>query len=215
MKKYFVAGLLIWLPLAITFWVLHFLITSMDQTLLLLPEAWRPSAWLGFNPPGAGVFIALLTIFLTGVAATNYVGHKLLQLWEAIVARIPVVKSIYSSVKQISDTLLKSEGEAFRKVVLVRFPHADSWMIAFQTAMPGPDVTESLQGHLQEECIGVYVPTTPNPTSGYYLLMRRSDVIELSMSVDVALKYIISMGAVSGDLRVRGAVKPPVDAPAP
>lgn len=199
MKRYFVTGLLIWIPLAITFWVLRLLITSMDQTLLLLPENFRPSAWLGFDPPGAGVVIALLVVLTTGVFATNYFGLKLVNIWEAILARIPVVKSIYYSVKQISDTLLKSDGDAFRKVVLVRFPHQDSWMLAFQTAMPGKDVTEQLNDRMGDECIGVYVPTTPNPTSGYYLLMRRSDVIELSMSVDVALKYIISMGAVSAD----------------
>ncbi len=190
MKRYFITGLLIWVPLGITVWVLDLLIGTMDQSLLLLPLSLRPDSWLGFHLPGLGAILTLLVIFLTGLFAANILGQRLVRFWEGLLGRIPVVKSIYSSVKQVSDTLFSGTGEAFRKVLLVRFPHQDSWMLAFQTAFPGKVVAAQLEG----DYVGVYVPTTPNPTSGYYLLMRKSDVIELDMSVDVALKYIVSMG---------------------
>lgn len=190
MKRYFITGLLIWVPLGITVWVLDLLIGTMDQSLLLLPPSLRPDSWLGFHMPGLGAILTLLVIFLTGLFAANIIGQRLVQFWEGLLGRIPVVKSIYNSVKQVSDTLFSGSGEAFRKVLLVRFPHQGSWMLAFQTAFPGGAVAAQLEG----EYVGVYVPTTPNPTSGYYLLMPKSDVIELDMSVDVALKYIVSMG---------------------
>ncbi|MBY0577460.1 MAG: DUF502 domain-containing protein [Burkholderiales bacterium] len=192
MKRYFVTGLLIWVPLGITLWVLSLLIGTMDQTLLLLPESVRPRAILGFNIPGFGVILTLLVVFLTGFLTANIIGQRLLMFWEGLLSRIPVVKSIYYSVKQVSDTLFSSSGEAFRKALLVQFPREGSWTVAFLTGQPGGDVAN----HLQGEYVSVYVPTTPNPTSGFFLMMPRKDVIELDMSVDDALKYIISIGVV-------------------
>lgn len=193
MKRYFVTGLLIWVPLGITVWVLKLLIGTMDQSLLLLPQSLRPETWLGVYVPGLGVILTLLVIFLTGLVTANIIGQRLIRFWEGLLGRIPVVKSIYYSVKQVSDTLFSSNGEAFRKALLVPYPHPGSWTIAFQTGQPGGDVAN----HLQGEYVSVYVPTTPNPTSGFFLMMPRSDVIELDMSVDEALKYIISMGVVA------------------
>jgi uncharacterized membrane protein len=193
MRKYFITGLLIWVPLAITLWVLNLIIGTMDQSLLLLPEAWRPASWIGFNIIGAGTILTLIIVFVTGLAAHNFIGRQVVAIWEAVLTRIPVVKSIYSSVKQVSDTLFSSSGNAFRKAVLVQYPRHGSWTIAFLTGVPGGEVAK----HLQDEFISVYVPTTPNPTSGFFLMMPRSDVIELDMSVDEALKYIVSMGVVA------------------
>ena len=165
----------------------------MDQSLLLLPVAWRPEAQLGRTIPGIGAILTLLIILTTGVIATNFFGKRLLILWEAMLARVPVVKSIYSSVKQVSDTLFSDSGNAFRKALLVQYPRQGSWTIAFMTGYPGGDVAN----HLKGDYVSVYVPTTPNPTSGFFLMMHQSDVIELHMSVDEALKYIISMGVVA------------------
>lgn len=192
MKRYFITGLLIWVPLGITLWVLQLLIGTMDQTLLLLPEGLRPRAIFGFNIPGFGVILTLLVVFLTGLFTTNIIGQRLLMFWEGLLSRIPVVKSIYYSVKQVSDTLFSSSGEAFRKALLVQYPREGSWTVAFLTGQPGGDVAN----HLKGDYVSVYVPTTPNPTSGFFLIMPRKDVIELDMSVDDALKYIISIGVV-------------------
>ncbi len=193
MKKYFITGLLVLVPLFITVWVLSFLIHTMDQSLLLLPEAWQPKKLFGFNVPGLGALLTLGIIFGAGLVATNIFGQHLIELWESLLARVPVVKTIYSSVKQVSDTLFSNTGNAFRKAVLVQYPRDGSWTIAFITGIPGGDVKE----HLFGDFISVYVPTTPNPTSGFFLMMPREDVIELDMSVDDALKYIISMGTVT------------------
>jgi uncharacterized membrane protein len=193
MRKYFVTGLLILVPLAITLWVLNLIIGTMDQSLLLLPERWRPEALIGFHVPGLGTILTLLVVFLTGLGTRNFIGKQVVYLWESLLVRIPVVKTIYSSVKQVSDTLFSSSGNAFRKALLVQYPRQGSWTIAFLTGVPGGDV----KNHLQGDYISVYVPTTPNPTSGFFLMMRRADTIELDMSVDEALKYIVSMGVVS------------------
>ncbi len=192
MKRYLIAGLLVWVPLGITIWVLHFLLSTLDQTLLVLPEAMRPDHWLGFHIPGLGVLLAFAILLVTGVVAANILGQRLIRLWEAILGRIPFVKSIYSSVKQVSDTLLSDTGNAFRKALLVEFPHQDAWSIAFLTGTPAPAVAS----HLTEEYVSVYVPTTPNPTSGYFIMVPRSRVRELDMTVDEALKYVVSMGVV-------------------
>lgn len=197
MKKYFITGLLIWVPLAITAWVLALIVRTMDQTLLLLPDALNPERLLGFYIPGIGVIATLLVVFLTGLVTANIIGQRLLRFWEGVLSRIPVVKSVYYSVKQVSDTLFSSSGEAFRKALLVQYPRQGIWTIAFQTGQPGGDVVN----HLPADCISVYVPTTPNPTSGFFLMLPRKDVIELDMSVDEALKYIISMGVVAPPLR--------------
>jgi uncharacterized membrane protein len=192
MKKYFITGLLIWIPLVITIWVLKLVVDVLDQSLLLLPVGWQTENWLGFHIPGLGTLLTLLIIFVTGVFATNFFGAQLVELWHEILHRIPVVNSIYSSVKQISDTLFSSSGQAFRKALLVQWPSPGMWTIGFLTGTPGGGVAE----HLPPDCLAVYVPTTPNPTGGYFVIVARKDAIELDMSVDQALKYIISMGVV-------------------
>jgi uncharacterized membrane protein len=192
-KRYLIAGLLVWVPLGITLWVLLFLLTSLDQILLVLPESARPRAVFGFDIPGLGVVVFFGILFLTGVVAANFVGARFIGAWEAMLSRIPFVKSIYSSVKQVSDTLLSDKGYAFRKTLLVEFPRPGSWTIAFLTGTPSSLVTP----HLNGDHVSVYVPTTPNPTGGYFLMLPRSQVRELDMTVDEALKYIISMGVVA------------------
>ena len=192
MKRYLIAGLIVWVPLVITIWVLHLLVSSLDQTLLLVPEAWRPEQLIGFAIPGLGVLLAAAIVVITGVVAANFAGQRLIQLWENIVGRIPFVKSIYSSVKQVSDTLLSDSGNAFRKALLVEFPHDGAWTIAFLTGTPAPSVA----AHLSGEHVSVYVPTTPNPTSGYFIIVPKARTRELDMSIEEALKYVVSMGVV-------------------
>lgn len=192
MKKYLITGLLIWIPLVITLWVLKLIVDALDQSLLLLPEAFRTEHWLGIHIPGLGAILTIAIVFGTGVFARNFFGAQLIELWHDVLTRIPVVNSIYSSVKQISDTLFSSSGQAFRKALLVQWPHPGAWTIAFLTGTPGRDV----QKYIPVDCVSVYVPTTPNPTSGFFVIVARKDVVELDMSVDQALKYIISMGVV-------------------
>ena len=192
-KRYFITGLLIWVPLSITFWVLSLIVGTLDQSLQLLPEAIHPQRLVGFAIPGAGAVLTLAMIFLTGLLAANFIGQKLVSWWEKLLARIPVVNSVYNSVKQVSDTIFSPNGNAFRKAILVNYPHQESWTIAFLTGQPGGDVVN----HLSGEYVSVYVPTTPNPTSGFFLMMPANKVVELDMTVDEALKYIISMGVVA------------------
>ncbi|MCK9380808.1 MAG: DUF502 domain-containing protein [Sulfuritalea sp.] len=197
MKKYFITGLLIWIPLVITVWVLSLIVRSMDQSLLLLPQAIQPEHLLGIYIPGVGALLTLLVVFVTGLVTTNIVGQKLVRFWERVLARIPVVKSIYYSVKQVSDTLFSGSGVAFRKVLLVRYPHPEAWSVAFQTGHPARDVADMLP----EEHVGVFIPTTPSPVNGFFFFVRRKDVIELDMNVDEALKYIVSMGVAAPPMR--------------
>ena len=192
MKKSLITGLLIWIPLVITLWVLKLVVDALDQSLLLLPEGARTENWLGIHIPGLGAILTIAIVFATGIFAQNFFGARLVQLWHEVLHRIPVVNSIYSSVKQISDTLFSSSGQAFRKALLVQWPHPGMWTIAFLTGTPGGGVL----AHLPTDCVSVYVPTTPNPTGGYFVIVPRKDVIELDMTVDQALKYIISMGVV-------------------
>ena len=189
MRKYFITGLLVLVPLAITLWVLNLVIGTLDQSLLLVPQQWQPRTHI----PGLGAIITLVVVFLTGLLANNLVGNYVVRLWERLLHRIPVVNSIYGSVKQVSDTLFSSSGNAFRKAVLIPYPHENSYTIAFLTGVPGGDV----KNHLVGDYVSVYVPTTPNPTSGFFLMLKRSRVVELDMSVDAALKYIVSMGVVA------------------
>lgn len=192
-RGYLVAGLLIWLPLGITLWVLSLIIGSLDQTLNLLPHEWQPEQLFGFSIPGLGVVFAFLMLLGTGMLAANVLGQRLVDFWHGLMSRTPFVKSIYSSVKQVSDTLLSDSGQAFKKALLVRWPHQDSWTVAFQTGSPAPQVVAQMG---DEEHVSVYVPTTPNPTSGYFIMVPKRDTRELAMSVDDALKYVISMGVV-------------------
>jgi len=192
-KRYFITGLLIWVPLVITGWVLSLIVNTLDQSLRLLPESIHPQNLFGFAIPGAGAVLTLAMILFTGLLAANFIGQKLVVWWEKLLARIPVVNSVYNSVKQVSDTLFSPNGNAFRQALLVQYPRQGSWTIAFLTGKPGGDIAN----HLEGEYVSVYVPTTPNPTSGFFLMMPASDVVELDMTVDEALKYIISMGVVA------------------
>ena len=194
LRKWLLAGLLVIVPVAITLAVLRWIIETLDQTLLILPHAWHPDRLIGFHIPGFGVLLTLAILLIVGATASNFVGKRLVSLGDRVVSRIPVVRSIYSSVKQVSDTLFSESGNAFRTAVLVEWPMKDVWTIGFVTGTPGGDVTTYLHG---QEYVSVYVPTTPNPTGGYFVMLRKSDCIELKMSVDEALKYVVSMGVVS------------------
>src|SRR5258708_8768344 len=196
MKKYLITGLLIWIPLAITIWVLDLLVSRMAQSLLTSPQNFQPQVLLGYQIPGLGALRAMVVVLATGVLASNILGQRLLWFWEYLLGRIPVVKTIYNSVKQVSDTLFAPGGQAFSKALLVQYPREGSWTIAFLTGRPGGDVAN----HLRGEYLSVYVPTTPNPTSGFFLMMAKSDVVELERSVDEALKYVISMGVETPEL---------------
>ncbi len=193
MKKYLLTGLLIWVPLGITIWVLKFTISTMDQSLLLLPDMLHPDKLLGIHIPGLGVILTVAIVASTGLLARNVFGQHLLQYWDGLLRRIPFVSAIYNSVKQVSDTLLSSDGQAFRKVLLVRYPHPDAWSLAFQTSVAEGEIAS----HMDGEYVGVFIPTTPSPVNGFYFYVRKADTIELNVSVDVALKSIISMGVVA------------------
>jgi uncharacterized membrane protein len=193
LRKWLFSGLLVIVPLAITVWVLQWIVSTLDQTLLILPDRWQPDRLLGFHIPGFGVLLALAILLVVGAVASNFVGKKLVVWGDRLLGRIPVVRSIYTSVKQVSDTLFTPGGNAFRVAVLVQWPRPDVWTIGFVTGVPGGDVTNYLVG----DYLSVYVPTTPNPTGGYFVMLRKSDCVELKMSVDEALKYVISMGVVS------------------
>jgi uncharacterized membrane protein len=181
----------------------------MDQSLLFVPERWQPRTLIGFDIPGLGTILTIVIVFLTGLLTNNLVGNYVVRLWERLLKRIPVVSSLYGSVKQVSDTLFSSSGNAFRKAVLLPYPHANSYTIGFLTGTPGGDV----KNHLVGDYVSVYVPTTPNPTSGFFLMMERSQVVELDMTVDAALKYIVSMGVVAPE-HLPTKAQAPVAAPA-
>lgn len=198
-KRYFITGLLIWVPLVITTWVLSVIVNTLDQSLQLLPEVLHPRNLFGFSIPGVGALLTLAMIFLTGLLAANFIGQKLVHWWNLLLSRIPVVNSVYKAVKQVSDTLFAPNGNAFRKALLVQYPRQGAWTIAFLTGSPGGEIGK----HLHGDYVSVYVPTTPNPTSGFFLMLPKQDVVELDMSVDEALKYIISMGVVAPSPRPR------------
>ena len=192
-KKYLLTGLLVWVPLGITIWVLKLTITTMDQTLLLLPDALQSERLIGIHIPGLGVILTVAIVVGTGLLTHNVLGQRLLRYWDGLLHRIPFVSAIYKSVKQVSDTLLSSSGNSFRKVLLVRYPHPQAWSLAFQTSVASGEVAS----HMDGEYVGVFIPTTPSPVNGFYFYVRKSDTIELNISVDVALKSIISMGVVA------------------
>jgi uncharacterized membrane protein len=193
LRKWLFTGLLVIVPGVITIAVLNWIVGTLDQTLQILPLAWQPDKLLGFHIPGFGVLLTLLILLVVGATASNFAGRKLVQLGDGLVSRIPVVRSIYSSVKQVSDTLFSESGNAFRTAVLVQWPHEGVWTVAFITGTPNGEVA----AYLRDEFVSVYVPTTPNPTGGYFVMVRKSNCVELDMSVDAALKYIISMGVVA------------------
>jgi uncharacterized membrane protein len=204
LKRAFFTGLVILVPLAITLWVLNVIVTALDQTLLLLPPSVRNQ--VPFNIPGTGVVLTLAIILLVGILARNFIGRRLVVWWEALLGRIPVVSKIYSSVKQVSDTLLSPSGQAFRKPVLVEFPRAGTWAVGFVVGDPG----DALQNAVVGAHASVFVPTAPNPTSGYVLIVPLTQIVDLDVSVDDALKFVVSMGVVAPGLRL-----PATDTPLP
>ena len=193
LRKWLIAGLLVIVPLVITLGVLNWIIGTLDQTLAILPEAWQPDKLLGVHIPGFGVILTLLILLIVGGIASNFIGRKLVGWGDALVRRIPVVRSIYSSVKQVSDTVFSDSGNAFRTAVMVQWPREGVWTVAFVTGQPNGEVAALLR----DDYVSVFVPTTPNPTGGYFVLVRKSECVELEMSVDAALKYIVSMGVVA------------------
>lgn len=209
LRKWLLTGMLVVVPGMITAGVLNWIVGMLDQTLQILPGAWQPDRLLGFHVPGFGVILTLLILLTVGAIASNFAGRKLVQWGDALVHRIPVVRSIYSSVKQVSDTLFAEGGHAFRTAVLVQWPREGVWTLAFVTGAPNGEVAALLR----DEFVSVYVPTTPNPTGGYFVMLRKSDCVELEMSVDAALKYIVSMGVVTPldpVLAASRAVHPPL-----
>ncbi|HUW25249.1 MAG TPA: DUF502 domain-containing protein [Gallionella sp.] len=192
MKKYLITGLLVWVPLGITLWVLDLIIGTMDQTLLLLPAQWHPDRLLPFHIPGLGIILTLGVVLLTGLLMRNMFGQRLWDASEKAMLHVPFVGSIYKGVKQVSDTLLSGSGNSFRKVLLVRYPHCGAWSLAFQTSVPG-----EVSYRFDEEYVAVFIPTTPSPVNGFYFYVRKADTIELDMTVDVALRTIVSMGVVT------------------
>ncbi|MGV2865456.1 MULTISPECIES: DUF502 domain-containing protein [Achromobacter] len=189
-KKYFITGLLIWVPLVITVWVLGLLVATLEG---FVPGFLSSESLFGIDIPGFRFVLVIVVVLLTGIFAANLIGRTMVDQWESLLGRIPLVRSIYNSVKQVSDTVLAPNGQAFRRAVLVQYPRAGSWTIAFVTGTPSGEVAGLMPG----DHISVYVPTTPNPTSGFFLMMPRADAIDLQMSVDAALKYIVSMGVVA------------------
>ena len=197
LKKYLITGILVWLPIAVTVWVISYIVSASDQLVNLLPRQWRPQYVFGFNIPGLGVIVAIAVLFVTGLFAANVLGRQILAAWDSLLGRIPVVKSIYSSVKKVSESLLSDSSRSFKTPLLVPFPQPGIWTIAFVSG----HIPDKLKGSLSQDddYISVYVPTTPNPTGGYYIMVKKSDVRELDMSVDQALKYVISLGMVMPD----------------
>ena len=189
MKRYLVAGLLVWVPLGVTVMVINFLVGVMDKTLLWLPEQYQPDTLLGFHLPGLGVVLSVIIVMSTGIVVANLFGRKLVNIWELLLARIPLVRTIYASVKQILETVFSS-GQAFRKVLLIEYPRKGLWTLAFQSGKTRGEA----QAKTGVEVVNVFIPTTPNPTSGFFIMVPLSDVIELDMDVDDGLKMIISAG---------------------
>jgi len=193
LRRYFISGLLVWLPIWITILVIKFLLEILDSVVSLLPEQYHPDTLFGVHIPGIGIIITLLVIFFTGVIVANFLGKRLIALWDSIIDRIPLVRTVYASVKQVVQTVFSPTGQSFRKVVLVEYPRVGVWTIAFQTGEALPEAKTASSG---EDMLAIYVPTTPNPTSGFLLMVSRKNVIELNMPVDQALKFVISLGVV-------------------
>ena len=212
-KRYLITGLLVWLPITITLWVVTYIVSTTDHLFNLLPTQWQPESYLGFNIPGLGFILAIVVLFVTGVLGANVLGRKVIEGWDSLLGRIPVVKSIYSSVKKVSESLLSDNSRSFKTPVLVPFPQPDIWTIAFVSG----SLSEALQQGLpeNEEYLSVYVPTTPNPTGGYYIFVRKQDIRPLAMSVDEALKYVISLGMVVPDEHKNGKLAAPIKLPEP
>ncbi len=195
LRRWLIAGLAVWVPLGVTLLVVHFLIDRMDRSLLLLPEQYRPETLLGFNIPGLGTVLTIVIVLLTGFLAANYFGGKLLGLLESMLSRLPLVRSLYGGMKSLSDTILTGSGNSFRKVLLIEYPRKGIWTLAFQTGEPVGEILEKTGAQV----VTVFVPTTPNPTSGFIVMVPKEDAIEMDMSVEQALRMIMSLGVVTPD----------------
>jgi uncharacterized membrane protein len=192
LRRYIVAGILVWLPIGVTVFLLRILVGMLDRSLLLIPEQYRPEEIIGFAIPGLGLVLTLLILLVTGVLAANIVGRSMVGMWESVLERIPVVRSVYSAAKNFAEIVFSDSSQSFKKVLLIQYPRKGLYSLAFQTSSQLGEV----QGRTGEEVICVFVPTTPNPTSGVIIIVPRKDVIELDMDVDEALKMIISLGVV-------------------
>lgn len=193
MKRYLIAGLLVWVPLGVTLLVIRLVVELTDKTLLLLPAKYQPEVLFGFKIPGLGIVLSIVIVLATGMIVANLFGRTLVSMWERVLARIPFISKIYQGVKQVMETVLSSDGQSFRKVLLVEYPRKGIWTLAFLSGSSSAEISHRLQGDL----VNIFVPTTPNPTSGFFLMLPRDEVIELDMSVDDGLKMIISAGVVT------------------
>ena len=207
LRRYLVAGILVWVPLAVTYFLLRFAVGLMDRTLLLLPQQFRPEQLLGFHIPGLGVILTLIVLFITGLLAANFVGRAAVGVWDSLMNRIPVVRSIYSAAKNFAEMVFSDSSQSFKKVLLIEYPRKGLYSLAFQTASELGEV----QGRTGEEVVCCFVPTTPNPTSGFIIIVPRKDVTVLDMEVDEALKMIISLGVVIPRWHKNATVELPFD----
>ncbi len=199
-KKYLLAGLVVWLPIIATVVILRFLIDLLDKTMSLLPESYNPEVIIGVNIPGIGVILSIVVLFVTGILATNLFGQKLVSLSESILDRIPLVRSIYNATKQMIEAVVSTNSQAFRKVVLVEYPRKGLWSLAFQTGAAVKEIDDKTN----QQMVSIFVPTTPNPTAGFLMMVAKEEVIELEMSVDIALKFIISLGVMQPGMTTNG-----------
>jgi uncharacterized membrane protein len=205
LRTYLITGLIIWLPLLATVLVVRFLVNLMDRTLVVIPPAWRPEALLGFHIPGLGVVLAILILLATGILGANFVGRRVVDGWHGLMGRIPLVRSIYNGAKQVAETVFSDGNASFKKVMLVQYPRPGVWALCFQTATG----LEEVQSRIEDELVCVFLPTTPNPTSGFLLFVPRRELVELEMSVDEALRMIISLGVVVPPWQGSGSLASP------
>ena len=209
-RRYLMSGLLVWLPILVTIWVIRFILDLMDQTLLLLPSSLRPEALFGVNIPGVGAVLAVVLLIVTGMLVSNFIGRSVMHFSEELLNRIPFVRAVYGGVKSFSTTILSNKGNSFKKVLLIEYPSPGLWSIGFQTA----EAIAIIDGHLGAPQVCVFIPTTPNPTSGFIVMVPRAKAIELEMSVDAALKMIVTLGVVAPTATGSyPAIVPPVPAP--
>ena len=211
LRKYIITGLLIWVPLGITIFVIKLLVDLMDKTMVLLPPAWRPEAIFGFDIPGLGIVLSAMIVFITGFFLTNFAGKRLIKLWESILDRIPLVRSIYSSVKQVTQTILSSDSNTFNEVLLIEYPRKGLWTLCFKTS----DSPESFTEKTNKDLITVFIPTTPNPTSGFIIFVDKNDVKKIDIDVEDALKLVMSLGVVTPDIKLERSEKNETTKPQP
>lgn len=209
-RRYLIAGLLVWLPIVLTVFILRFLVGLVDQ---LIPAQWRPEVLFGFPIPGLGLVLAVIVLLLTGLAVTNLVGREIVSWWEALMKRIPVVRSIYSGAKTFTETVFTDQGKAFKRVLLVQYPRQGIWSVGFES---GGEVGDAVK-RTDRDLVTVFVPTTPNPTSGFIILVPRDEVIALDLSVDQAMRFVFTLGVVSpdGPATLGNPSAPPVAPPPP